>query len=389
MHLVKCSDQHHVWLLYIKCKVDHVSGSQEVHLISLSFISAMATTAPQPQPQPMPMILRVVEPDRSRKLKLNARPASVDALIQIIKQQLQLDLEFTLEYEDPDFDGSRTQLVHIDELPQKAVVHIVSNGSSSSSSTASTDILSDVSSPERVERWPTGIFPIPKFSFDVELVLQKGNEEYERSGTLLNLRRDQKHDILETLAKTMFSFKAYESKGQREQVAKALVTKHPCLKDAGSDNGWDAWTVSLQFKLGNYRNKLRNAGCLEVAVNAGRRSRNNPDPELQSPHAGIKRPRRAEVNYLPNFPQGQDAASLELLKNNLVDEVQKTERNLPLISKMMQTTFALRRQSIVVTHPPVIMIMNTWPALKIESEVGFLFIFIFFIYISLHTFTNC
>ena len=310
--------------------------------MSLLFISAMATTDPQP------MILRVVEPDRARKLKLSSRPASVDALIRIIKEQLQLDPDFSLEYEDPDFDGNRTELFQIDELPQTAVVHIVLSGDSSSY--ASTEILSDVSSPERVQRWPTGQFPIPKFSFDVELVLQKGNEEYEKNGKLLDLRRDQKHDILETLAKTMFSFKAYESKQQREQVAEALVTKHPCLKEAGSANGWDGWTQSIAFKAGNYNTKLKKAGCLEVVANSGKRSRNQPDNE--SPHTNVKRARRAEVNFMPNFPQGQDEASLELLRTNIVEEVQKTENNLALISKMMQNTFALRRQAIVMTRNP-------------------------------------
>ena len=52
----------------------------------------MATTAPKAQP----MILRVVEPDRTCKLKLGSRPASVVALIQIIKEQ-QLDLDFSFD----------------------------------------------------------------------------------------------------------------------------------------------------------------------------------------------------------------------------------------------------------------------------------------------------
>ena len=74
-----------------------------------------------------------------RRAQLSSRPASVDALIHVIKEQLQFDLDFSLEYEDPDFDGSRTELVQIEELPQQAVMHIVSKDSSSSA--ASTEIL--------------------------------------------------------------------------------------------------------------------------------------------------------------------------------------------------------------------------------------------------------
>ncbi|CAB1348045.1 unnamed protein product [Coregonus sp. 'balchen'] len=45
--------------------------------------------------------------------------------------------------------------------------------------------------------------------------------------------------------------------------------------------------------------------------------------------------------------------SLETLRQERVQEVQKTERNLPLIDRKMQTTFALRRQGIVTDTPPV------------------------------------
>lgn len=63
---------------------------------------------------PQPMILRVVEPDKARKLKLSSRPASVDALINTIKEQLESDLDFDLLYEDPDFDGKLTSLTDIE-----------------------------------------------------------------------------------------------------------------------------------------------------------------------------------------------------------------------------------------------------------------------------------
>lgn len=214
----------------------------------------MAAAPPQ-----QPMLIRVVETDRARKLKLSSRPASVDALIKIIKEQLEIDLDFSLLYEDPDFDGKLTSLADIEELPEKAVVHI--SLSEDSSSTASTDLLSDVSSPERLSRWPQGPFPVPTFAFDVELKLQHGNAEYERSNRHLKLTRDLKHDILEKLAFTMCSFKAYPSDKEIAKAAEALVAKHPCLKEAGSETGWNGWKNSIKFKMGNYRTKMRRAGC--------------------------------------------------------------------------------------------------------------------------------
>lgn len=182
------------------------------------------------------LILRVVEADSVRKLKLSSRPASVDGLIEIVKQQLELNCDFTLKYEDPDFDGKLTCLIDIEELPQKACVHI--SLTCDSSSLASTDILSDMSSPERLSRWPTGAFEIPTFAYDVELTLQAGNAEFEKNEKHLQLSRDQKHNILEKLASTIYGFKAYPSDKEIAVVAEALVRKHPCLKEAGSSLKW-------------------------------------------------------------------------------------------------------------------------------------------------------
>uniref|UniRef100_A0A1A8A8F7 Si:ch211-182e10.4 n=1 Tax=Nothobranchius furzeri TaxID=105023 RepID=A0A1A8A8F7_NOTFU len=116
---------------------------------------------------PRNMILRAVESDRVIKLKLDSCPASFDELIKILKEKLELDCDFNLKYEDPDFDGRLTCLVDIEELPQKSFVHI--SLTQDSRSVASTDTFSDVSSPERLSRWPPGPFQIPKFPFDIEL----------------------------------------------------------------------------------------------------------------------------------------------------------------------------------------------------------------------------
>ena len=66
--------------------------------------------------------------------------------------------------------------------------------------------------------------------------------------------------------------KAYPTDKEASLVAGALVTKHPCLKEPGSQTGWYGWKNSLKFKMGNYRIKL------SLAVNSGRRSRNNLEP---------------------------------------------------------------------------------------------------------------
>lgn len=294
----------------------------------------------------------------------------MDELKDNIKEKLKLDYDFSLSYEDPDFDRQFCSLLDIEELPQKAVVKVV-RPESDGSSVASDDtiILPHAMTPDRVERWPQD-FPIPTFSYEVELILGEGDVAYvayERTGKALKLSRGQKHDILETLAAKMHSFKAYPSDRDISVVAEALVTKHPCLKEPGSQTGWYGWKNSLKFKMGNYRAKLSRAGFQEVAVNSGKRSRN--DPNKQSPHTDIKRPKKAEVNFLLNFPRGEDAVSLEQLRLQIVNEVKKSEKNHILITKLMHTTYALQRKEIISDDLPVGEILDRWPALKLESQV--------------------
>ena len=310
------------------------------------------------------MVLRVVEPDSVRKFRFSSRPSSVHVLIQKLKEDLSIDSYFTLMYEDPDFDGKLTSLVDINELPLKAVVHIKLREDSSD---ASTEILSDVSSPERLSRWPTYQFPVPSFGLDVELILKDAQAEFEKNGTPLKLTRDQRRNILENMAAVIYGFKAYQSKKEIEKAAAALVEKHPCLKEKGSTTGYDGWVNSLTYKMANFRTKMRKAGCPEVTINAGKRSHSNPEGECS--HSNIKKPKRAEVNFLPNFPRGEDAHSLEDQREKIVEEMKKTEKNMTTIGKLMQSTFALRRQNIVVSAAPGKNLLELWPALQLPSEV--------------------
>lgn len=114
--------------------------------------------------------------------------------------------------------------------------------------------LPNAMTPDRVERWPQD-FPIPTFSYEIELVLGEGDVAYERKGKALKLFREQKHDILEILAAKMHSFNAYPSDRDVSVVAEALVTKHPCLKEPGSQTGQHG-CKNRTFKMGNYHAKL-------------------------------------------------------------------------------------------------------------------------------------
>ncbi|XP_039473680.1 uncharacterized protein LOC120442036 [Oreochromis aureus] len=175
------------------------------------------------------------------------------------------------------------------------------------------------------------------------------------------------------MGEEIYKLKAYPSTTQIGKAAEALVRKHPCLKERNSDTGWEGWKNRLRYKMGNQRKKLAKAGIMDVAVNAGKRSRTNPDGA--SPRANIKRPRRGEVNFLPSYPSGETRESLETRRLEMVEEFKKTSagRDIPLIHQDMMRTFALRREEIVTTSPPVSELKDRWPALFHETQLYFEF----------------
>ncbi|XP_059921953.1 uncharacterized protein LOC132468243 isoform X3 [Gadus macrocephalus] len=319
---------------------------------------------------PPKYLLRVyIATDVAVKVTLNERPTSVDELIGILKDKAKprLDFEFTLQYEDPDFGGELCCLVDVEDLPEKGTLRVVRSESDlSSCGSSDTDILPHVPVSQRQKTWPD-VFPVPTFWYEVEHVLQEGNSVFESSGKTRKLSRAQKHNIIENMASLMYSFKPYPSDRDVGMAADALINAHPCLKELGSASGWYGWKISLKFKMGNYRTGLARAGCKEVSVNTGKRSRNNP--EKAHPHSNIKKARRAEVNFLPNFPRGQNEDSLEEMRIEMKAEVDRADRNLQSIEELMQTTFALRRQEIVQGDPLVKDFLERWPALQVQSQV--------------------
>ncbi|CAG5927069.1 unnamed protein product, partial [Menidia menidia] len=114
-----------------------------------------------------------ISTDIVRKMTLPSRPESVD--------ELKTKIKANLSYEDPDFDMQLCSLVDIDELPQKAVLNVIlceSDGSSVASD--ETIILPHAITPQK-------FFPVPTFSYEVELILGEGNVAFERTGKTLKL----------------------------------------------------------------------------------------------------------------------------------------------------------------------------------------------------------
>ncbi|XP_077071808.1 sterile alpha motif domain-containing protein 3-like [Siphateles boraxobius] len=176
----------------------------------------------------------------------------------------------------------------------------------------------------------------------------------------LKVTREMKIDILEKLAESMYTFSAYPTDNEYEKVAKALVMKHPCLSEPGPGTGWQGWKVSLKFKMANYRQKLRSTGCSEVQINKRQRGKQG---------GTLKKPKRAEINFLPDFPTGLDEAALEGERMWLEEELRKKNVNLTQVDDKMDLTFSLRGREVISDQPPVTTIRLRWPALFLEQQV--------------------
>uniref|UniRef100_A0A8C4SA13 Uncharacterized protein n=1 Tax=Erpetoichthys calabaricus TaxID=27687 RepID=A0A8C4SA13_ERPCA len=289
-------------------------------------------------------------------------PPSVEELCQLLRYKIGLRGSFILQFEDPEFGNELCNLTDIkDLLTERVTLKVLFTPSElvCSDSTLDTGSLPSSCSGESLD-WPDP-FEIPRFSHDVELQLKEANDAYVKDGSVMVISKSVKSDILDKLADLMSKITAYPSKDQYDSVAKALVERHPCLKEPGSGKGWHCWVYSLKFKMGNYRQSLSAAGCPEVVVNKRKRA----DYKGKC----VKKSKKGEIHYLPDPPEGQSAEDTEEKRKLIVTEMQKKEPDLQVVDELMISTFSQRRKGIVGGEPLISEIFNRWPALFTERQV--------------------
>ena len=359
------------------------------------------------------LLLVHINPKLVRKIRLTKAPETLEELYNELRQRLELVGEFCIQYEDSDFGQAICNLIDIAELPsEKAVLHILWSDEDTttpspppptptrSSSISSLDTAS-MGSPDsihmrtyrrNVSQWPTP-FPVPEFSYDVDLILRRGNATFEVLGKGLHVTRDVKKEILDKLAQEIFNVKAYPDKHEFESVAAELVNKYPCLKEPGSGTGYAGWTTSIKFKMGNYRSKLRQAGCNEVGVNKksrreegcdhGKRRRDDDGDGGPEGRFSLKKPKRGEVNHVPDHPESYTEEDFEDLRSSLVEAMKKKNKDMEFRQKM-DITFSHRRMEIVEMEPMASEVLERWPSLFLEEQVRHLFLFLNLVYLHLH-----
>lgn len=340
-----------------------------------------------------PVALKVIVQEKIFKLILpSGIPQTVEELTTAVKDLIGCTLEFDLQYMDSDFEDYFS-ITGTDLLKHKDTIKVVyptvtlnmenvsfqglmpqglneqssvstmpqSTDETSSITSEDTIILSPRSSPER-EPWPKE-FPIPRFSYETEMVLERANEAYRKDGTL-QTSPNVKPAILDGLSQSIFTYTAYPTSLQVASVAQTLVKKHPCLRDAGSSSGFYSWQYSIKYKMGNFRSKLRNIGVPEVTCN----SLKCKHPSDRKPAKNIKKAKKAEVNYLPPYPADETEDSLEQERRELLTETKK-KGNARAVKEKMARTFALRRHEVVNLCPSVVDFKDRWPGLFETSEV--------------------
>ncbi|KAJ8014617.1 hypothetical protein DPEC_G00017500 [Dallia pectoralis] len=336
--------------------------------------------------------LRVILTDQIEKLVLpSGIPPTVEELKTVVKETFGILEDFSLQYLDSEFEDYFTPHTS-DQIKNKDTIKIVhtvpvilnllpldeSLGSSfdlqstdndsasyaespAGTSSQDTSILSRRNATKRCQQWSKQ-FPIPGFSYETELYLERATEDYKKNGTLVTTSK-----IKTDLAETIYIYTAYPSSAQISDVAEELVKKYPCLTEPGSYSGYYGWQQSIKYKMANYRTKLRGYGVPEVMCNALK----HKSPANQKSAKSIKKTRKAEVNYLPPYPAGEDEESQVQERIQLLTEIQdefhrittvhlepkfmsKLDEYTPRLLKIFHSkggTMGLRLQAILLKAP--------------------------------------
>ncbi|KAK1172491.1 hypothetical protein AOXY_G5082, partial [Acipenser oxyrinchus oxyrinchus] len=139
------------------------------------------------------MLFRVImTTDDIRKIYIDSLPETVDKLHAVLKDKLQLEQDFILQYEDPDFGNELCNLTNISDVPaENATLKVIFNSlpesdlsdftldTASISSSPSASESSSVNVNNHSQQWPA-TFIIPSFSYDAEYRLRQGNEDMKR-----------------------------------------------------------------------------------------------------------------------------------------------------------------------------------------------------------------
>ncbi|KAL6475110.1 hypothetical protein MHYP_G00161500 [Metynnis hypsauchen] len=258
-------------------------------------------------------VLRVIFDHRIEKLTLSSGiPEALEELIVAVKQMLAITNDISLQYLDSDFDDFFT-LHSTAQIKHKSTIKVVT------------------------------VAP-------VVLTLYPHNESLSTS------------DIIEPslVPHPSSSTTAEEFSDSSESSASTLILS------SSSSPERKPWPTEFMIPRFSVETEM----VLERASDAYRKdSTLLTNPSIRKSAKNVKKPRRAEVNYLPPYPVGEDEQSLEKEREELISESKK-KNNEKVIKEKMSKTFAHRRHEIVNRCPSVQDFRDRWPALFDPSQIN-------------------
>lgn len=132
------------------------------------------------------------------------------------------------------------------------------------------------------------------------------------------------------MAEQIFRFTAYPTDNKLDQAAEYLINALPYLREKGTHTGREGWKHYLKIKMANFCLKLSEIGHPEITVNSLKNKRKDQGKEA----ANIKKPKKAEVNFLPCLPKGPKADSMEKESIALLTDVKKKSNEAVIKEKM-------------------------------------------------------
>ncbi|KAK7899345.1 hypothetical protein WMY93_020198 [Mugilogobius chulae] len=243
-------------------------------------------------------------------------PQSLVELTDIVQKTFNL-VDIRLQYMDDDFGHEFFNLNSTNDLKDMGTIKVVQINVMPLTIVVTDEAPATVQQ-ELDEAMATKVFN-STISFETEVQLERGNEEYRMNKKMLTLRTKAKSDILNGVIEDIYKYTAYPTDTHFCEVAEALIQKHPCLKEPGSYNGAYGWKQRFKYKMGNYRTELKGLGCPELCLNSKKETPNKAAAK------GVKRPRRAEANYYPSLPAGESNETMEKERLEILTEM--TKRN--------------------------------------------------------------
>ena len=318
------------------------------------------------------MKLRVeISPENIQIVQLEALPDTVEEMKTVLHEKCRIEVEdIVIQYKDKDF-GEFVNLTNTNEIEHLMSLKVIKVGNTQPPEYVSDPGPECETSNLRKSGWPReGYTTLPSFDLDVNEALKSADNTFSSHGSLTSLTKQVKSKILDRLASQVYAMNPYPDRKQLTEVAAALVKAHPGVGDKVSPQGCEVWVNSLTYKMGAYRSTMRKYGSKELKLNSDRRSfHHNLNPEALPPAKAIKKARRGEVNWQPDYPDGEDDTSMENHRQTMISEMKHARPNCQLLSRLMALTYARRRMD-VNAQMSVETVKDSWPALFRHAEAS-------------------